>query len=213
MNLNSRTSIDKEKSKRKEKEFNFRRSEILAEAEKVFAAKGFYSATMADIAQASGFAVGSLYQFFPSKEELYLTMVNEKMDLMYSSLVIAAEGETGTAEKLRALINAYFRFVENNLDFCNLFFRGSVANLSSGATTLRDRIFEDYVKQAGYIENIIKSGIKAGEFKGLDSRTASFMISGMVRGIIFDWMMTGRPGPLEEKTSAVLGVFLHGVCR
>ncbi|MGA2333239.1 MAG: TetR family transcriptional regulator, partial [Syntrophales bacterium] len=45
-----------EKSKRKEMEFQLRRTEILSQAEKIFAAKGFHNTTMAEIASASGFA-------------------------------------------------------------------------------------------------------------------------------------------------------------
>ena len=120
MNLPS----DRERTKRKEKEFQFRRSGILQEAQKVFAAKGFYNTTIVEIAQASGFAVGTLYQFFQSKEELYMAMVAEKMDLMYAGMTAAAAEQENTIEKIRALILAHFQFVENNIDFCSLFFRG-----------------------------------------------------------------------------------------
>ena len=56
-----------EKAKRKEREFNMRRAEILEHAEKIFAVKGFYNATVAEIAGASGFAIGTLYQFFKKR--------------------------------------------------------------------------------------------------------------------------------------------------
>ena len=39
-----------EKSERKEREYNLRREEILKQAEEVFAAKGFYKATVMEIA-------------------------------------------------------------------------------------------------------------------------------------------------------------------
>ena len=75
-----------EKAKRKEMEFQIRRTEILNQAEKIFASKGFYIATMAEIADASGFAIGTLYHFFEGKENLYTTMVSEKLDMMYSEI-------------------------------------------------------------------------------------------------------------------------------
>ncbi|MGZ6223492.1 MAG: helix-turn-helix domain-containing protein, partial [Syntrophales bacterium] len=64
-----------EKSKRKEMEFQLRRTEIISQAERIFAAKGFHNTTMAEIANASGFATGTLYQFFEGKEALYNVMV------------------------------------------------------------------------------------------------------------------------------------------
>ena len=74
------------KTERKEREFNMRRAEILKQAEKVFATKGFHNVTMAEIADASGFSIGSLYQFFKGKEDLYITMISEKLDLMYAEV-------------------------------------------------------------------------------------------------------------------------------
>jgi AcrR family transcriptional regulator len=53
-----------------------RRAEILRTAEKIFAAKSFHDVTMAEIANASGFSTGSLYQFFEGKENLYTTMIS-----------------------------------------------------------------------------------------------------------------------------------------
>ena len=75
-----------ERLERKKREFNMRRAEILKQAEKVFATKGFHNVTMAEIASASGFSVGSLYQFFEGKENLYTTMISEKLDLMYADI-------------------------------------------------------------------------------------------------------------------------------
>ena len=66
-----------EKAKRKEREFNLRRTEILEAAVKVFAAKGFHSASVAEIAAASGFAIGTLYQIFESKEQIYTAMLTD----------------------------------------------------------------------------------------------------------------------------------------
>ena len=37
-----------------------------------------HDVTMAEIASASGFSIGSLYQFFKGKEYLYSTMISEK---------------------------------------------------------------------------------------------------------------------------------------
>jgi AcrR family transcriptional regulator len=210
-NLNKPSSM--EKAKRKIKEYNFRRSEIILEAEKVFAAKGFFNSTVADIAQASGYAVGTLYQFFQSKEELYMTMVAEKMDLMYSGMRSAVEQKEGPVEKLRILILSYFQFVENNLDFCNLFFRGDTASLSDGSKSLRNRMFEEHIKQARFIEDIISEGIDKEVLMAVDAHTISFTLSGMIRGVIFDWMMTIRDKPLTNKTSLVLDIFLHGVLK
>ena len=50
---------------------DFRRSEILTAAAKVFGLKGYDATHMLDIAKAAELAKGTLYLYFPSKEVIY----------------------------------------------------------------------------------------------------------------------------------------------
>ena len=91
--------------RRREREFRFRRSEILDAAEKLFSARGFHGTTMAEIAASSGFSIGGLYQFFSGKEQLYSTMVEEKVRLMYDGIMGAVDREGCVEDKIRALVD------------------------------------------------------------------------------------------------------------
>ena len=53
------------------------RTEIVQAAQRVFARKGYEGAAVADIAAEAGFTKGALYANFPSKEELFLTVLRE----------------------------------------------------------------------------------------------------------------------------------------
>lgn len=55
------------------------RARILEKAAEIFADKGFDATTTRDIALASGLAVGTLFNYFPSKETLAMTMVTEAL--------------------------------------------------------------------------------------------------------------------------------------
>ena len=107
-----------DKLARKEREFKAHRAEIMDQAEKIFSAKGFHDVTMAEIASASGFSTGSLYQFFTGKENLYTTMISEKMDLMYGQIREEVMTAQEIADKISMLIGAHFQFVEKNADLC-----------------------------------------------------------------------------------------------
>ena len=141
-----------EKIARKEREFKVRRAEILEQAEKIFAVKGFYNVTMAEIANASGFSIGSLYQFFEGKENLYSSMLSEKLDLMYEQIREKVKATQGIAEKIEMIIAAHFQFVENNADFCRLFLRSESAALSEVMTSLRQKLLDDYSLHRAFIE-------------------------------------------------------------
>jgi AcrR family transcriptional regulator len=73
-------------------------------AAQVFKEKGYYRATMQDIAEAVGILPGSLYYYFRSKQELLLKLVEQPMkDLVAGAERIAASGDS-PVEKLRAAI-------------------------------------------------------------------------------------------------------------
>src|SRR5262245_43792395 len=59
---------------------------LLAAAAAVFAEKGYQAATMTEIAARAGAAIGSLYQFFPSKEALAAALLQRYGELMEQGL-------------------------------------------------------------------------------------------------------------------------------
>jgi len=200
-----------EKAKRKEREFNLRRTEILEQAEKIFAAKGFYNTTVAEIAAASGFAIGTLYQFFAGKEQLYTAMITEKLTMMYEGIREAVGKETGIFRKIEILVVSTFQFVENNADFCSIFVRGDHLSLSEGSVTLRERMMRDYADHVSFIEEVIREGIRTGDLKKMDPRTMAAALLGIINSCSFKWLTVAKEGSLETKVPFVLDIFLEGV--
>jgi AcrR family transcriptional regulator len=200
-----------ERLERKEREFNMRRVEILKQAEIIFAMKGFHNVTMAEIAGASGFSIGSLYQFFEGKENLYTTMITEKLDLIYPEIIKATETANDIIGKLEALIDAYLQFVEKNTDFWRLFMNGQSAALSEVMTSLRQRLMDDYYQHIAVIENLLKSGIKKGLFRDLPSQEMAEALFYLIRASAIAWMLNPKKESLLSKRAFIIDIFLHGV--
>jgi AcrR family transcriptional regulator len=202
-----------EKAKRKEREFNLRRAEILENAEKIFAAKGFYNTTVAEIAAASGFAIGTLYQFFAGKEQLYTEMITEKLTMMYEEIREAVKKEAGIFRKIEVLVASTFRFVENNADFCSIFVRGDHLSLSEGSVALRERMMRDYDDHVSFIERVIREGIRTGDLKKMDPRMMAAALLSIINSCSFKWLTVAKEGTLETKVPFVKNIFLEGVKR
>jgi len=198
------------RSERKEREFNTRRTEILEQAEKIFAARGFHDVTMAEIASASGFSIGSLYQFFKGKEHLYTTMISEKIDLMYAKIHQEVKSAKGLTDKIDALIDTHLHFVENNADFCRIFLRGENEALSEIMTSIRQKLIDDYYEYIAFIEKILKSGVKSGLLRSLRPRDMANALSHLIRAASVDWLIVPSKEPLSLKRAFILDIFLHG---
>jgi len=200
-----------EKTQRKEREFNMRRAAILFEAEKIFSAKGYHNVTVAEIATASGFSTGALYQFFQGKEHLYTVMIGEKLTMMYESIKQEVRQAKNLRGKLIALIGAQLQFVEQNADFCRIFLRGENELSAQSMNSMRERLINDYFKHLSFIENILKTGMKEGALRTLPSRDVAAALSYLIRAAAIDWMLVPSKDSLVSKKEMILDIFLNGV--
>lgn len=207
--MNTRSAMDK--AERKEREFNLRRAEILEQAAKIFAAKGFHNTTVAEIAGASGFAVGTLYQFFESKEQLYTVMLTEKLNMMYSGVRESVALEADTIRKIECLVASQFRFVENNAEFCSIFIRGDHLSLSEGSTALRKRMLADYAVHVSFTEGVIREGIRVGILKEMDPRMMAVALTGIINSCASKWLAMMEGASLMGNVPFVIDIFLEGV--
>jgi AcrR family transcriptional regulator len=85
-----------------------RRSEIVAIAAQLFAAKGYANTTVREIADAAGILSGSLYHHFDSKESMIEALLRdflERIDARYRAILAAGHDPVAT---LRALVHAAF---------------------------------------------------------------------------------------------------------
>lgn len=84
---------------------------ILAATKKVLAREGYEGMSTNRVAEVAGVSIGSLYQYFPSKQALVNALIQRHLSRMTEVLqeTAAAEGEIGTVEQAtRTVIRAIF---------------------------------------------------------------------------------------------------------
>jgi len=166
---------------------------------------------VAEIASASGFSIGSLYQFFEGKENLYTTMISEKLDLMYAEIRKATNAAKDITGKIEALIEAHLQFIEKNTDFCRLFIKGENDALSEAMTSLRQKLIDDYFKHINFIENLLKDGIKKNLLRALPPHDMASALFHLIRASSMEWMLVPTKESLGSKKGFIMDIFLHGV--
>lgn len=85
------------------------RARILAKGAQLFVDKGFEETTTRDIAQAAGLAVGTMFNYFPSKETLAMTLIAEALAQGRDDFRRRRSGEEGLAEELFLFVAAGLR--------------------------------------------------------------------------------------------------------
>ena len=87
------------------------RQAILDAARKVFGELGYETATVRDIIRRTGLAAGTFYNYFKSKDEVYLALASEGAR-QFAPLLKALRAQSATWEEfVHAAIEAYFLFL------------------------------------------------------------------------------------------------------
>jgi AcrR family transcriptional regulator len=199
--------------KRKEREYLAHRKEILQSAEKVFAEKGFFQTTMNEIADVAEFGTGTLYKYFKSKEELYFTLIDEKVEEINHLAKAEFSKKSSAMERIKKALELQFNFIENNRDF----FRIYISERSRFEWTVKDDLGKGiHDKMVAYIKSlaqVIKEGRKEGEFKSMEPIDLAHALVGMINSFVFEWLISPEPYPLISKLDVVLEIFLGGTQR
>jgi AcrR family transcriptional regulator len=199
-----------EKITRKKREYLAHRKEILSAAEKVFAAKGFFPTTMSDIAREAEFGTGTLYKYFKSKEDLYFTLIDEKVEEINRLVRAELSQKTSAVQRIIKVLGLQFEFIERNRDF----FRIYISERSRFEWTVKDELgkglHERMVTYINILAEVMKQGIKEGEFRPLEPVDLAHALVGIVNSFVFEWLISRKPYPLISKLDTVLEIFLGG---
>jgi AcrR family transcriptional regulator len=203
--------METERIGRKEREYLAHRDEILSAAEKVFAAKGFFLTTMSDIAREAEFGTGTLYKYFRSKEELYFTLIDEKVEEINCLVKAELSQRTSAVERIKKVLGLQFEFFERNRDF----FRIYISERNRFEWTVKDELgkglHEKMVAYINILAEVMRQGIERGEFRPLNPMDLAHALVGIVNSFVFEWMISREPYPLNSKLATVLEIFLGGV--
>lgn len=107
-------SVTGKRKQRKEREKGARKQAILHNAIKVFSRNGFVKTSMEQVADETSLAVGTLYRYYASKEELYVSIVFEAIAAMHEGLERIAESDDRPTQKLEKIWAYFYQFYEKN---------------------------------------------------------------------------------------------------
>ncbi len=188
----------------------FRTSEILEAARKVFAKKGFHDATVDDIANAAGVAKGTVYLYYRSKQEVYLAALKFGIAQMYSALVEEVRQVSTTEEKLRALIAAKLAYFEENRDFFKIYYF-ELGKIPTHPGTIDSEFKSLYLDQARLVESILKEGSRKKAIRNLRTDQAAFAISDLIRGVVTQRVLGWTKSKISQDVEFIFDLIWKGI--
>jgi len=138
-----------------------KRERILRAAVAVFSRKGFFNAKVSEIARTSGVADGTIYLYFKNKDDLLISLFEEKMGEVVSDVrARVAAGERAT-EKLRIYIDNHMDLLEREADLVEVL----QVELRQSTKFLKDYTPVKFLEYLDVLSGILEQGKRDGEFR------------------------------------------------
>ena len=180
-----------------------RRSAILQAARTVFARKGYVSTVVEDIAAEAGIGKGTLYLYFPSKEQIYLAALLENARSLDTELRRAVTAAKTWQEALHAYVEVRLRYFDAHQDFLRIYmteFRG----MCMQGRPLTAELYRLAEAGEAQLAHAFAAAVARGEMRAVDVELAAVMVSDVTRGLMERRLrLWGRPGEASDAEFAV----------
>jgi AcrR family transcriptional regulator len=142
------------------KDPELRRKEFIETADKLFREKGFDQTSVSDITDKIGLSHGSLFYYFPSKNELMKAVIYNRLDHgMQFINNIAADPDKNALQKINAILNLLINSYDTKDTLIDFFQNDSNASLHREFTKRsRELVIPLFSK-------IFEQGVREGLFK------------------------------------------------
>jgi AcrR family transcriptional regulator len=186
------------------------RTSVREAAERVFVRSGFQAAKMTDIAAAAGVAVGTLYNYFDSKEEIFVEIFAAHSRELHARLTpVLSAGSP--SERLGNIVRTCLEYMDRHGALFAMFVeRGGTAEYDlerlGGAVCAAE-----YTRFLRVLGDAMQAAVAAGELRrDIPAATMVATLSGAMNGATYAWLKRRRRGRLSAVTDDLLKLFLSG---
>jgi TetR/AcrR family transcriptional regulator len=211
------SAVDR-RTQRRLRQQDISRTHLLDAAEEVFGLRGFALASLKEIAELAGFAVGSVYMFFPSKEELFRAVwLRRGQDFMpgMTATVTPGEGTEDPLVRLHRLVDYQVGFFRRHPAFGRLYLRFSGTADAAHGVTMDPSVQLRFDAAMALQADLFAEGQEIGRFRGGDPAVLSRMFSGLVHGYqsLDPAVMSDDPDAEERLPRAILHDIVEAAFR
>lgn len=181
--------------------------QIIDAAVIVIAENGYHHAQVSKIAKQAGVADGTIYLYFKNKEDILISLFEEKMGNFIEEIDKMIAGKGTATEKLLMMIKAHFILLSEDHHLAIV----TQLELRQSNKDLRHRINDVLKGYLKVIDKIIIEGIESEEFSNnLDVRLARQMIFGTIDETATSWVMNEEKYDLLALAAPVHRLLING---
>jgi TetR/AcrR family fatty acid metabolism transcriptional regulator len=175
---------------------------------KVFTRKGYFKATVDDIAKEAGIAKGTVYLYFKDKPSLYICTIDEHFNGAIRFLQDIQKEPISNADKLRRIATEWLDYMLKSKSSFPMFSMENINLSRKIAKAIKSMIPARLGDIVQLVAGIIDDGIKNKEFRKVNSQVAALHFLGTIRTTFFASVFVNTK---IAKKDAALDVFFNGL--
>jgi AcrR family transcriptional regulator len=184
-----------------------RQEEILDKAADLFAQYGYFDTDTQFLADELRVGKGTLYRYFPHKEELFLAAVDRVMQQLHEQVDHAMAEAQDPIDRIRRAVWAHLAFFADHSRYVEL--------LIQERAHFKDRRQSTYFQHRdAYAEQwreLYRGLIAAGRVRPIPIERIRTVITDLIYGTMFTNYFTGRRKDPAEQAEDILEIFFHGI--
>jgi AcrR family transcriptional regulator len=185
-----------------------RKAQILDTAARVFATYGFANTQVQTIANHLGVGNGTVYRYFPTKEQLFLSAVERGLKELETEMDAVLSQPLDGPALIKLAIRTYLGFFHRRPEMAELFIQERAAfphhHRPLYFVTKDD---EMECKHEAFFNRLVESGV----IRAIPRDRFFAVIGDLLYGTILTNLLASRPADPDAQAEDVLDVILHGL--
>ena len=187
-----------------------KRSRILRAAIRIFSQKGFFNSKVSEIARASGVADGTIYLYFKNKDDLLISLFEEKMGEIVADVRQRISAGKDACTRLQIFIDNHMELLEREAGL----FEVIQVELRQSNKFLKDYTPVKFFEYLEVISDILEEGKREGTMRpDLNVSVARRAIFGALDELCLTYVLSRNPKYHPSVCSAeVFRILAGGIC-
>jgi TetR/AcrR family transcriptional regulator, fatty acid metabolism regulator protein len=186
-----------------------KRERILDAAVRVFAKKGFYATRVSEVAKAAGVADGTIYLYFTSKDELLVSLFEDRVGRLLAFLEAELPRAPSAPQKLRRIIELQLGLLEGERDLAEVI----TVILRQSTKLMKEHAAPKFTAYLDAIARVVAEGQAAAELRDdVSPHLVARAIFGALDGITMTWALgKADRGGLVRASGQLAEIVLRGL--
>jgi len=188
-----------------------KRERILRAAIKIFSQKGFFNSRVSEIARSAGVADGTIYLYFKNKDDLLISLFEEKMAEVVADVREQVAAGEGALPRLRIFIENHMNLLVREAGLIEVL----QVELRQSNKFMKEYVPVKFLEYLEVISEILELGKREGTFRqDLNVTVARRAVFGALDEIALAYVLSRkRKYNPADAAAEIYRIFAEGLCR